>query len=136
MEDCIFCKIVKGDIPAAKVYENKDTVAFLDIAPANKGHCLIVTRDHFETLLDIPDEKLGLLMEAAKKVTRALSLSVGNGAYNILMNNGEVAGQVVKHAHLHVIPRFKKDLLRLKWINRKYETGEIHEFAAKIKKFL
>ena len=136
MEDCIFCKIVAGKIPAAKVYEDDNVISFLDIMPANKGHCLIVPKIHYETLLEVLDKDVSEMMKAAKKVAKALSLSVGNGAYNIIMNNGKEAGQLVNHAHLHLIPRFKGDRLRLSWSHKKYESNEMVEFQEKIKKFL
>ena len=135
-EACIFCKIVKGKIPAAKVYEDGKLISFLDIMPANKGHCLVVPKQHYETLLEVPDEDLGILINAAKKVAKALSLSVGNGAFNLVINNGKAAGQLVAHAHIHLIPRFKGDRLRLQWSHKKYEDKEMQEFQEKIKKFL
>ena len=136
MEDCIFCKIANGEIPAAKVYEDNDTISFLDIMPANKGHCLVIPKKHYETFLDIPDKDLTNLMKTSKKVTKALSLSIGNGSYNIIMNNGKVAGQVVQHAHIHILPRFKGDRLRLNWAHKKYEDKEMEEYVDKIKKFI
>ena len=136
MEDCIFCKIVNGKIPAAKVYEDNNTISFLDIMPANKGHCLVVPKKHYETLLDIPDEDLANLIKAAKKVTKALSLSIGNGSYNLVMNNGKEAGQLVNHAHIHIIPRFVGDRLRIKWSHKEYTDKEMKEVQEKIKKFV
>ncbi|MDP6600115.1 MAG: HIT family protein [Candidatus Woesearchaeota archaeon] len=136
MEDCIFCKIVDGKIPAAKVYENSNVISFLDIMPANKGHCLVVPKKHYENLLDISDEDLKNLILAAKKITKALSLSIGNGSYNIIMNNGKEAGQLVDHAHLHIIPRFKGDRLRIKWSHKKYIEKEMKNIQEKIKKFV
>lgn len=136
MENCIFCKIVKGKIPAAKVYEDDKVISFLDIMPANKGHCLIVPKQHYETLLEIPDEDLKSIITITKKVAKALSLSVGNGAFNLVMNNGKEAGQLVPHAHMHLVPRFKGDRLRLSWTHKKYEGKEMEEFQEKIKKFL
>lgn len=136
MENCIFCKIVNGKIPSAKVYEDSTTISFLDIMPANKGHCLVVPKEHYETFLDISDEDLKSLVVAAKKVAKALSLSIGNGSYNIVMNNGKEAGQIVAHAHLHIIPRFKGDRLRLKWSHKKYEENEMKGMQEKIRKFV
>ena len=136
MEQCIFCKIVKGEIPAAKVYEDDNTISFLDIMPANKGHCLVVPKKHYETFLDIDESNLENLMKATKKVAKALSLSIGNGSYNIVMNNGRIAGQLVPHAHIHIIPRFKGDRLRMSWSHKKYEDKEMDEFTNKIKKFI
>lgn len=136
MEECIFCKIVNGKIPSAKVYEDRGIISFLDIMPANRGHCLIVPKEHYETFLDISDEDLKNLIVAAKKVAKALSLSIGNGSYNIVMNNGKEAGQIVAHAHLHIIPRFKGDRLRLKWSHKKYEENEMRDMQEKIRKFV
>ncbi len=136
MEDCIFCKIIGGKIPSAKVYEDDGIMSFLDIMPANKGHCLVVPKKHYETLLDIPDEDLANLIKAAKKVTKALSLSIGNGSYNLIMNNGKEAGQLVNHAHLHIIPRFKGDRLRLTWSHKKFIDREIKEVQEMVRKFV
>ena len=135
MEDCIFCKIIEGKIPSAKVYEDKHVISFLDIMPANKGHCLVVTKKHHENLLDTPEEVLNHLILAAQKVAKALSLSIGNGSYNIVMNNGKEAGQIVNHAHLHIIPRFKGDRLRIKWSHKPYAEKEMEEYKEKIRKF-
>ena len=135
MEDCIFCKIVDGKIPAAKVYEDSKVIGFLDIMPANKGHCLIVPKRHTQTLMEMGDEDLAAAIKAAKKVAKALSLSFGAG-FNVVMNNGKEAGQLVNHSHIHVIPRFQKDRLRIKWSHLKYENDEMNEYAEKIKKFI
>ena len=136
MEDCIFCKIINGKIPASKVYEDSKVISFLDIMPANKGHCLIVPKKHSQTLIEMSEDDLIATMKAAKKVARALSLSFGNGSFNIVMNNGKESGQLVNHAHIHLIPRFQKDRLRIKWSHLKYEDNEIKEYAEKIKKFI
>ena len=136
MEDCIFCKIVNGKIPAEKIYEDADVISFLDIMPANKGHCLVVPKKHSQTLIEMGDADLIATIKAAKKIARALSLSFGNGSFNIVMNNGKEAGQLVNHAHIHLIPRFQKDRLRIKWSHQKYEENEIKEYAEKIRKFL
>lgn len=136
MEECIFCRIAGGKIPAAKVYEDSNIISFLDIMPANKGHCLVVPKKHYETLLDIPDDDLKILTITAKNVAKALSLSIGNGSYNIVMNNGKEAGQLVAHAHIHIIPRFKGDRLRLKWSHKKYDKKEMKGIQEKIRKFI
>lgn len=136
MEDCIFCKIIDGKVPAAKVYEDEKVISFLDIMPANKGHCLVVPKKHSQNLIEMSDEDLTATIKAAKKVARALSLSFGNGSFNIVMNNGKESGQLVNHAHIHLIPRFQKDRLRIKWSHLKYEGEEMKEYAEKIKKFI
>jgi len=135
MENCIFCRIAEGKMPAAKIYEDDKVISFLDIMPANKGHCLIVPKKHSETLAEISDEDLAVIIKAAKKVAKALSLSLG-AAFNIVMNNGKEAGQVVNHSHIHIIPRFHKDRLRIKWSHLKYENDELQEYADKIRKFI
>ena len=136
MEECIFCKIIDGKVPAAKVYEDSKVISFLDIMPANKGHCLVVPKIHAQNLMEMNDEDLSATIKAAKKVASALSLSFGNGSFNIVMNNGKEAGQVVNHAHVHIIPRFQKDRLRIKWSHLKYEGNEMKEYSEKIMKFI
>lgn len=134
--DCIFCKIVKGEIPSALIYEDDKTVSFLDIAPANKGHALVVTKEHYETLLDIPDGTLGHLVNVAKKIARAMYSALGNEGFNLIMNNKSAAGQVVPHAHVHIIPRFSGDGVRFSWRPKRYREKEIDEYKNKIKSFL
>ena len=136
MEECIFCKIVSGKIPAAKIYEDGKVMSFLDIMPANKGHCLVVPKNHSENLIEMGEDDLSATIKAAKKVARALSLSFGNGSFNMVMNNGKEAGQLVNHAHIHIIPRFQKDRLRIKWSHLKYEGDELKDYAEKIRKFI
>src|SRR3989338_964134 len=103
--------------------------------PANKGHCLIVPKKHTQTLIEMSEDDLAATVKAAKKVASALSLSFGNAGFNIVMNNGKEAGQLVNHSHIHMIPRFQKDRLRIKWSHIKYEGDEIKECAEKIRKF-
>ena len=136
MEDCIFCKIIEGKVPAAKIYEDNYAISFLDIMLANKGHCLVVPKTHMQTLLEMSDNDLISTMKVAKKVAKALSLSLGNASFNIVMNNGKEAGQLVNHAHIHLIPRFQKDRLRIKWSHLKYEENELKDYAEKIKQFI
>ena len=136
MDDCIFCKIIDDKIPAAKVYEDAKVISFLDIMPANKGHCLVIPKNHTQTLMEMNEGDLIAVIKAAKKIAKALSLSCGNGSFNIVMNNGKEAGQLVAHAHIHIIPRFQKDRLRLKWSHLKYEGDEMKEYAEKIRKFI
>ena len=135
-EKCIFCKIVKGEIPCSKIFEDDKVLSFLDIAPANKGHALIVTKNHYETLLETPDEHLNDLMLKAKKIARAMSSALGCQGFNILMNNKKIAGQLVPHSHVHIIPRFSGDGINLNWQPKKYKDKEINEFKENIKSFL
>ncbi|MDP7179695.1 MAG: HIT family protein [Candidatus Woesearchaeota archaeon] len=134
MEGCLFCKIVEGEIPCAKLYEDEKILSFLDIAPANKGHALVMPKEHYETLLDVPDDIE--LMKVVKKVVRAMSSALGNEGFNILVNNKKVAGQLVPHLHVHIIPRFAGDGIKLNWMPKRYRDKEIEEFKEKIKSFL
>ena len=135
MEDCIFCKIAKGEIPSAKIYENEKVFAFLDIAPMNKGHALIVPKEHHKDLLDMPDNLLLEVMKAAKKVAKAIVKAVGADGFNIGQNNGRASGQAVMHYHIHIIPRFEDDGLK-HWPQGKYEEGEIDKVAEDVKALL
>lgn len=132
---CIFCKIVAGEIPSFKVYEDEGVYAFLDIAPVNYGHTLVVTKKHYANMEEIPEEELCRLIKAVKKVGKALKDGLGAAGYNIGENNDPVAGQVVPHIHFHVIPRRIDDGLKL-WPQGKYGEGEAENVAEKIKSAL
>ncbi len=131
MDDCIFCKILNKEIPAAKVFENDHVLAFLDIMPVNKGHCLVIPKMHFETLDDVPDTELAELMKGVKKTAKAVMNIVSAQGYNVQMNNHKAAGQMVPHAHIHIVPRFSGDGLKL-WPGGKYAEGEKEALARKI----
>ena len=135
MEECIFCKIANGEIPCNKVYENNKLLAFLDIAPVNKGHTLVIPKEHYKDLLAMPNDVLAELAKVSKKVAKAVMRATGAEGFNVGVNNGKVAGQVVMHFHLHIMPRFENDGLKL-WEGRKYEGKEEEEIAEKIKVLL
>ena len=131
MDECIFCKIIKGEIPSNKVYENKNFFAFLDIGPVNKGHTLVIPKKHYKNLLDMPEEELKGYMETIQKVSNAVKKGVNAEGISINMSNESAAGQVVMHAHFHLIPRFKDDGLRL-WPQGRYKEGEADKIKDKI----
>ena len=132
--DCVFCKIVNGQSPAYKVYEDDVCLAFLDINPVNKGHCLVIPKQHYEDFLITPDEISSHIIIVAKKVARAIKKANGAEGINFGVNNGSAAGQIVFHAHLHVMPRFSGDGLKL-WKSREYQDDqEKQNMADKIKK--
>lgn len=133
MADCVFCKIIKGEIPSIKVYEDKDTIAILDIHPINPGHTLVMTREHYETIGDVPDSLLQELMLAVKKIATGLK-KMADGV-NVNQNNRREAGQIIDHIHFHVIPRMKGDGLK-HWPGKSYKEGEAEELAKKIKSLL
>lgn len=137
MVDCIFCKIIKGEIPCAKVYEDKFTLAFLDINPATPrgGHVLILPKKHYELITDLPEEEFSHLCKTIKKISSAL-LKYGEGL-NIIQNNKKVAGQIIPHVHFHLIPRFDKDGVILNyWKTHKYSDNELKSVSEKIKNLL
>ena len=130
--ECIFCKIVAGEIPCAKVYESESCLAFLDIAPVSAGHALVLLKGHYPTLMDIPAELGSELLQALSRVGRAVMEATGADGLNLMQNNYEAAGQLVHHAHFHLVPRFSDDGLRL-WPQSKYEDQEeMGRLAARI----
>ena len=132
-KDCIFCKIIKDEVPSLKVYEDKNILAFLDIAPANAGHTLVITKEHFDAFADLPNEAIIDLMIKIKNFAPKIAKAVGAEAFNIGINNGKTAGQIISHAHIHIIPRFEKDGLK-HWPGRKYEEKVMNALAEKIRK--
>lgn len=120
MSDCIFCKIISGKVPCAKVYEDQKVIAFLDIAPVNKGHVLVVPKIHTENLLDTPEPTLHALFSAIKKLAPAVQHGAEADGLNINSNNGSAAGQLVMHYHWHIIPRYSSDGLK-HWPHHHYE---------------
>jgi len=132
MKNCIFCKIVSGGISANRVYENEKILAFLDINPVNLGHTLVIPKDHFDNLEQTPEEIACEMIKAAKKIGSVLYGAVGAKGFNLGMNNKKAAGQVVGHVHLHVMPRFSNDGLKL-WPGRETSDNERHKVAKKIR---
>ncbi len=130
-ENCIFCKIIEGNIPSSKVYEDDKVLAFLDIGPVNKGHTLVIPKLHCETLFDVPDELLQYLITKVKKIANAVMKAADAGGLNIGVSNYPTAGQVVPHAHFHLMPRHAGDGLR-HWPQGRYAEGEMEEFRKKI----
>jgi histidine triad (HIT) family protein len=136
MNDCIFCKIISGEIPAAKIYEDEQALAFLDVNPNNHGHTLVVPKEHAKNILDITEDSLSSMMPAVKKVSRAVFEGMGAAGLNITMNNERPAGQVVFHLHIHIIPRFVDDGLRVWTRKTPYKEGEMEQVAEKIRAVL
>lgn len=129
MNDCIFCKIIKKQIPTDFIYENDKIVAFLDIMPVNPGHTLVVPKEHHTDLLDTPDETLNDMITRTKKIATAVIKAVKADGFNIGINTKKAAGQAVFHTHLHIIPRFTNDGLK-HWPHKeinKEETRKIKE---------
>ena len=136
VEDCIFCKMAAGQIPVAGVYEDDVVLAFLDIGPVSDGHTLVVPRRHFEKLHDCPAELMAQVAARLGSIAAAVTAAVACEGYNLLCNNGRVAGQHVGHLHFHIIPRSAGDGLFSRWPSYKYPEGKIEQIAAKIRENL
>ena len=133
MEGCIFCKIINKEIPSDFIHEDDVSVSFLDINPVNIGHTLLVPREHHENIFDIPEELLMKVSVTAKKLARALRKGLSADGVNITSNNGQAAGQLVSHAHTHIIPRYDNDGFTHWKGKRGYQDGEAKEVVEKIK---
>ncbi len=114
-ENCIFCKILAGEIPSTAVYEDDDFKAILDVNPAARGHVIILPKNHAANIYELPDEDASKIMVVAKKIATAIEKAYHCDGVNILQNNGEAAGQTGFHLHVHVIPRFKGDTVNIGW---------------------
>jgi histidine triad (HIT) family protein len=133
-EDCIFCKIIAGQIPSSKIYEDEDTLAFMDIGPIVKGHILVIPKRHYAHLLETPDEVLAKLIKVVQKIAGAQKRALRADGVNIMQSNGRAAGQVVDHIHFHIIPRFNTDGHHWNWRAQKYaDSKEMQALAEKIK---
>jgi histidine triad (HIT) family protein len=132
MEDCVFCKIVRGEASASRVYEDKDSAAFLSIRPINEGHTLVVPKKHYENIYEVPDEEVASLFQVVKKVAIAVRNAMDAEGVRIVQNNGGAAGQVVFHLHVHIIPEYEE------WnAERAFRSpDELEGTAAKIRKHL
>ncbi len=136
MSECVFCKIVKGELPSWKVYEDEDVIAFLDINPAAPGHTLVVPKKHYRNILDAPEDVVAKVFVVAKKIANAVMKGLGAKGVNVLTNAESVAGQIVFHFHVHVIPRYKEDELKFLYTPGKYTEEEAQEIVKKIKEAL
>jgi len=136
MNDCLFCKIIEGEISATKVYEDKKTFAFLDVNPNNIGHTLVVPKIHSSNIFDIKKEDLKPLFDTVQKIAKAIKESLNSDGINIISNNERAAGQLVFHTHVHVIPRLESDGFK-SWKGKvSYKEGEADAIAKKIKEKL
>jgi len=130
--DCLFCKIVAGEIPSTRVDEDERTVAFMDINPATRGHLLVIPREHSTDLLDVPHEDLEACARMAQKLAKKAKDRLGADGVNLLNSAGSAAWQTVYHFHMHVIPRYEDDPLRLPWQPQEGDTDEIAAAAEEL----
>jgi histidine triad (HIT) family protein len=131
--NCIFCKIVAGQIPSAKVLETDEALAFLDVAPLATGHVLLIPKRHVAHLDDMNASQAGSVLRHLPALARAIREATGCAGYNVLQNNGRVAHQVVRHAHFHIIPRNEGDAFHFNWPAGKYAKGELETLLEKIR---
>jgi histidine triad (HIT) family protein len=131
--DCLFCKIVAGEIPSERVDEDERTVAFMDINPATRGHALVIPRRHAANLLEIDAEDLAATVAAAQRLARTVSERLGADGVNLINSCGPAAWQTVFHFHVHVIPRYEDDPLRLPWTPAPGDPDEIAAAAAQLR---
>jgi histidine triad (HIT) family protein len=132
-EECIFCKIVNGEVPSYKVFENEGTVAILDGFPEMDGHTLVIPKKHCENIFDADKKTLEEVIEAARQVSLLMKENFGVDGVNVANNSGKDAGQVVSHLHFHILPRFENDGKDLKSAGEKSENKNFEEILSKIK---
>ncbi|MCI5778731.1 MAG: HIT domain-containing protein [Lentisphaeria bacterium] len=133
MSDCIFCKIVGGEIPARKIYEDELICAFLDISPINFGHVLVIPKEHHQSASTVPEATAGRMFAVASRIGILLKRREEYDGYNLHLADGTVAGQVVMHVHMHVVPRGAEDGFRWNWRQLAYPEGMADEIAASLR---
>lgn len=136
MSDCIFCKIIAGDIPSATIYENDECKVILDRFPSGEGHALILPKNHVANIFEIDPEQAGRLFSLAAKLAKAMKEVLGFKHMNILQNNGTVAGQTVFHFHIHLIPRHEGDGINIGWTPTSPTDEEIAAVKAKLENLI
>lgn len=132
MDNCVFCKIINNEIPSAKIYEDDLVLAFLDLGPINYGHALVIPKEHHESSSTISEATAGRMFKVGSRIGVALKRKLDYDAFNLHLADGSAAGQVVMHAHLHVVPRGVEDGFRWNWRQLKYEDGKMQEIASEI----
>lgn len=131
-ESCIFCKIANGEIPSKSIYEDEEFRVILDLGPAAKGHALILPKNHYANLFELPEETAGKVIVLAKKLGSRMVDKLGADGFNLVQNNGEAAGQTVFHFHMHLIPRYRDDNQKIGWVPGKPAEEELEEIQKQI----
>ncbi len=137
MDNCLFCKIAKGEIDSAKIWESDKVFAFLDVNPLTRGHCLIIPKNHFENIFDMDENVLKEIIFAAKNISNKIKNGLGADGVNLVNSSGKTAEQSVFHFHLHIVPRYENDGLKMNdwWQakSQKSDVGELKKLAEEIK---
>ena len=131
--NCIFCKLANGEIPTNSIYEDEKFNVILDNGPATKGHCLILPKDHYANLFELPEDTAADAMKLAKKLAAEIKDKLSADGVNLVQNNGAAAGQTVHHFHLHIIPRYENDGQRILWRPTEPSAEELKELCALLK---
>jgi histidine triad (HIT) family protein len=134
--NCIFCKIIAGEIPCVKLYEDELTMAFMDINPGNEGHVLVIPKEHWEDVHAIPSDLIGSTVKTVKKIATAVEETLNPDGINLVQANGKGAAQSVFHFHMHILPRRMDDELKMNWGLRPGDMDAIKEVCERIKKNL
>ena len=132
--DCIFCKVVAGEIPGEIVDSDERTVTVMDINPATRGHVVVIPRDHSENLLTVPEEDLVATVAAVRRIVERMRETLQPDGFNILNNMGRAAWQSIFHFHVHVIPRYADDPLQLPWLPEPADTAELAAVAGDLRR--
>jgi histidine triad (HIT) family protein len=133
MAECIFCKIANGDIPSATLYEDDRFRVILDLGPASRGHALILPKEHYANIYEIPEELAADAMILAKKMASVMTTALECTGFNLVQNNGQAAGQTVFHFHVHLIPRYENDGVKLGWKMGELTDADKEEILTEIK---
>lgn len=129
INNCVFCSIIGHEIPSATIYEDEKVIAILDIAPSAKGHTVLIPKKHSKDIFELPEEDAAHIFTVAKKIAGVLKEELQCDGINILQNNGKAAGQTVFHLHVHIIPRYENDTIKLTWTPGEYKEGEMQVLA-------
>lgn len=130
--NCIFCKIANGEIPSQTLYEDDIFRVILDLGPATKGHALILPKEHYANLYDLPEETAGEVMKLAKKMATEMTERLGCEGFNLVQNNGDLAGQTVFHFHMHLIPRYRADGQKIGWKPQEVSPEDLQQVREQI----
>ena len=133
-DSCIFCKIVAGEIPSRKLYEDDKFIVILDLGPAARGHALVIPKEHYDDLYALPEELCGDVMMLSKKMAAQMTEKLKCDGFNLVQNNGEAAGQTVHHFHLHLIPRYEGDAAAVGWNSESADPTELCKLAESLRK--
>ncbi len=134
--NCIFCKIANGEIPSNTLYEDDDFRVILDLSPATKGHAILLPKEHYQDLFELSTETASKALVVAKKVAAAMQQVFKCDGFNLLQNNGEVAGQTIFHFHIHLIPRYTNDNVQISWHNGSLDSIEAKDFVATVNELI